>query len=68
MSNQQDKELKEIETKERAILGIKKLTDGLTKEEENMFQKLEKKYRDKRGHLIKGSFFINSESKWVKVK
>lgn len=59
--------MKEIETKIMGILSVKKCREGLTEEEQTTFDKLNKKYRDVRGHLIKGSFFVSSDGKWVKV-
>lgn len=57
---------KEIETKLLSILDIKKINKGLAKDEEVLFNRLNKKYREF-GKLTKGSFFINSNSKWEKV-
>jgi len=60
-------EMKEIETKIRGILSIKECRQGLTPEEKRIYEKLDKKYRDKRGRLVKGSFFVNSNSEWEKA-
>ena len=62
-----NKDLQEIETKQMSILEIKRIREGLTNEEKNIFEMLNKKYRDKRGSLIKGSYFVNSDSKWTMV-
>jgi hypothetical protein len=67
VNKKMEKQLQEIETKIRAILSIKKIRKGLTPEEEHSFNILEKKYRDKKGHLLKGSFFINSNNEWEVV-
>ena len=58
----------EIESKERAILEIKRIRLGLTEEERKLFEKLESICRDEIGHLKKGCFFINADSLWEKVK
>ena len=57
---------KEIETKIRGILSVKRYRGGLTKEEQRTFEFLDSKYRNKQGCLVKGSFLVNSEGKWVK--
>ena len=67
MNEQKQIDLQEIETKQRAILEIKRIRKGLNKEEEEFFQMLDKKYRDKNGHLIKGSYIVDSNSKWCVV-
>lgn len=59
--------MKEIETKQRAILNIKRIRKGLSEQESHLLKDLDKKYRDAEGRLLKGSFFINSDSKWMKV-
>ena len=58
--------LQEIETKILAILGIKELNTGLSSDEKITKDKLESRYR-LNGNLKKGSYFINSDSRWVKV-
>jgi hypothetical protein len=59
--------MQEIETKIMSLLCIKKCEKGLTQEEQKVFNVLNNKYRDEKGHLIKGSFYVNSESQWIKV-
>ncbi len=59
--NEKDK----IESRIRAILSVKKIKEGLDEEETITFEKLEKKFRDNEGKLIKGAFYISAESKWV---
>lgn len=59
--------LKEIETKERALLVIKKIRKGLTGDEEILFSCLDDKYRTKKGRLKKGSYYINSCGNWATI-
>lgn len=59
--------MQEIETKIRALLEIKRIKQGLTKEEKHSLVFLNNKYRDNNGHLLKGSHFINSDGEWSKV-
>ncbi len=59
--------MQEIETKIRGILSVKRYRGGLTDDEKKQFEFLENKYRDKEGKLIKGSFFVGSDSKWKQV-
>ena len=55
---------KEIETKILAILLIRRCKGEIKKEELKTFDILNKKYRNKEGHLIKGSFFAESGGTW----
>lgn len=59
--------LREIETKQLSILDIKQIKKGLAPHEQIIYNKLNKKYRTKKGHLKKGSYYVNSEGKWTKV-
>jgi hypothetical protein len=59
---------KEIETKELAILSVKRYRGGLKEHEKYLFNSLTKKYRNKLGKLKRGSYFINSNSQWERVK
>jgi hypothetical protein len=56
---------KQIETRIRALLEIKRIRKGLTPDEESTLKSLEKKYRDLRGRLIKGCYYINSQGQWA---
>ena len=61
-------EMQEIETKIRGLLSVKRYQTGLTEKEQETFNKLDKKYRNNKGHLIKGSFYINSYGNWGVLK
>jgi len=60
--------LQEIETKLLSILEIKRIKKGLSREEAITRTKLNLKYRNKNGHLRKGSYYVNSSGGWNKVK
>ena len=57
--------MQEIETKIMSLLEIKRIRSGLTDEEKIMHEKLNKKYRDEKGHLLKGSYFVDSTGNWT---
>jgi len=61
-------ELKEIETKTRALLEIKRIRKGLTNSEKYCFNFLEKKYRTVKGRLVKGSYYVDGQGQWTIVK
>lgn len=58
---------KEIETKQRAILEIKRIRKGLSNREQKVIDLLNKRYRDDEGRLVHGSFYINSNGEWEKI-
>ncbi len=60
--------IQEIETKIMGILSVKSCRGKLSEKEEKTFNNFNNKYRDENGHLIKGSFFVGSDSKWKVVK
>lgn len=56
--------LKEIETKLLSILEIKRIKKGLSMDEFIVHKKLNQKYRNRKGHLKKGSYYVNNKGGW----